>query len=122
MSGLGVLGSMHEGVTGDPSLLLIKSVLDLPTAMIFAASIGGVVGVLALPQMAIQGVILYAASAVVPLTTPAMLANFSACGGIIMLGTALRQFKLLEVPILNMLPGLLLAMPATALWARVMGG
>jgi uncharacterized protein len=118
-SGLGIMGSMREGMTGDPSLLFIKALLDLPTAMLFASSIGAVVGILAVSQFLGQAIILLLASAVVPLTSPAMLADFSACGGIIMLGTGLRQCSLLEVPILSMLPSLFLVMPISALWARL---
>lgn len=121
VSGLGILGSMREGMTGDPSLLFIKALLDLLTAMLFASSIGAVVGVLALPQFLVQAAILLAAVAITPLTTPAMLADFSACGGIIMLGAGLRQSSLLDVPILSMLPGMLLVMPVSALWTRFLG-
>jgi len=118
-SGLGVMGAMREGMTGDPSLLFVKALLDLPTAMLFASGVGAVVGVLAVPQFLLQVGILFAAQAVVPLTTPAMLADFTACGGIIMLGTGLRMCGLLEVPILSMLPSLFLVMPVSALWARL---
>ena len=45
VSSLGVMGPMHEGITGDPSLLLIKALLDFFTAIVFAANIGGVIGV-----------------------------------------------------------------------------
>lgn len=117
-SSLGVLGPIHEGLSGDPSLLLVKTLLDFFTAMVFAANIGGVVGILALPQLALQAALLFLATSISPLTTPAMFANFSACGGMIMLGTGLRQCGLLQTPILSMLPGLVLVMPVTALWAR----
>lgn len=120
VSGLGVMGAIREGMTGDASLLLVKSLLDLPTAMLFAASLGAVAGTLAAPQLLLQLAILLAAKAAIPLTTPAMLADFGACGGIIMLGTGLRMCGLLEVPILSMLPSLLLIMPASALWTLAM--
>lgn len=118
-SGLGVMGAMREGMTGDPALLFVKALLDLPTAMLFASGVGAVMGALAVPQFLLQLCILLAAQAVVPLTTPAMLADFTACGGIIMLGTGLRMCGLLEVPILSMLPSLFLVMPASALWAQL---
>ena len=56
-----------------------------------------------------------------PLTTPAMLADFSACGGIIMLATGLRICGIKIFPIVNMLPALILVMPVSALWARLFG-
>ena len=120
VSGLGVMGAIREGMAGDPALLLVKALLDLPTAMLFAASLGAVAGTLALPQLLLQSAILLAAQAAIPFTTPAMLADFGACGGIIMLGTGLRMCGLLEVPILSMLPSLVLIMPASALWALAM--
>lgn len=119
-SGLGFLGAIREGMAGDSSLLLVKALLDLPTAMLFAASLGAVAGTLAAPQLLIQAAVLLAAKAALPLATPAMLADFGACGGIIMLGTGLRMCGLLETPILSMLPSLLLVMPASALWALAM--
>lgn len=39
-SGTGIFGAMHEGMTGDPSILYIKTVLDLFTAGIFATMLG----------------------------------------------------------------------------------
>ena len=66
VSGLGIIGSMREGLTGECSLLLIKGVLDLFTAMLISASIGSVVGVLAVPQCAIQFALLFGATMLMP--------------------------------------------------------
>lgn len=118
VSGLGIIGSMREGLTGECSLLLIKGVLDLFTAMLIAASIGSVVGVLALPQCCIQFALLFGATILMPYTTPTMFADFSACGGIIMLGAGLRQMGLVQVPLISMLPGLFFVMPLSALWKQ----
>ncbi|MFQ9490252.1 MAG: DUF554 family protein [Bilophila wadsworthia] len=120
VSGLGIIGSMREGLTGECSLLLIKGVLDLFTAMLISASIGSVVGVLAVPQCAIQFALLFGATMLMPYTTPTMFADFSACGGTIMLGAGLRQMGLVQVPILSMLPGLFFVMPLSALWKQIM--
>ena len=120
VSGLGIIGSMREGLTGECSLLLIKGVLDLFTAMLISASIGSVVGVLAVPQCAIQFALLFGATMLMPYTTPTMFADFSACGGIIMLGAGLRQMGLVQAPILSMLPGLFFVMPLSALWKQIM--
>ncbi len=38
-SGTGIFGAMHEGMTGDPNILIAKSFLDFFTAIIFA--VGG---------------------------------------------------------------------------------
>lgn len=119
-SGTSVFGSMNEGITGDPTLLLVKSVLDLFTSAIFAASLGYCVAALTVPQLAVQAA-LYALSALVmPLTTPAMVADFSACGGVIMLATGFRICEIKSFAVANMLPALFIIMPLSALWAKIM--
>ena len=52
-SGTGIYGSIISGMTGDHSILMAKSILDLFTALIFACSLGMVVSVIAIPQMVI---------------------------------------------------------------------
>lgn len=121
VSGMGIFGAMHEGMTGDASILLTKSVLDLFTALIFAADLGILVALIALPQIVIQGGLLAGAYLLVPLLTPAMQADFSACGGLIMLATGMRICGIKIFPIVNMLPALALIMPISALWLRLAG-
>ncbi len=119
-SGLGVLGAIREGMSGDASLLLVKGVLDGVTAMLFAAGIGGVVGVLAIPQFLVQLALFLIATIIAPLATPEMFADFFGCGGLIMMGAALRQFGLVQVPVINMLPALVIVMPVSSLWTTFM--
>lgn len=118
VSGMGVFGSMREGMSGDPTILLAKSVLDLFTALIFAAELGYSVMAIAIPQFAIQGSLFLCATLLVPFVSAHMQADFSACGGIIMFATGLRICGIKLFPIVNMLPALVLAMPASALWSH----
>ncbi len=115
-SGTGIFGSMHEGMTGDASVLIAKSFLDFFTAIIFAASLGLAVALIAVPQLAIQLLLAFGAVFILPLTTPAMQADFSAVGGLMMLATGLRICGIKLFPVANMLPALVLAMPVSALW------
>lgn len=116
-SGTGIFGSMHEGMTGDASVLIAKSFLDLFTATIFAASLGIAVALIAIPQMAIQLLLAFGAVFILPLTTAAMQADFSAVGGLMMLATGLRICGIKLFPVANMLPALVLAMPISSLWS-----
>ena len=50
-SGTGIYGSIVSGMSGDHSVLISKSILDLFTAAIFACSLGMVVGMIAIPQL-----------------------------------------------------------------------
>lgn len=115
-SGTGIFGSMTEGMTGDASILIAKSFLDLFTAAIFATSLGFPVIVIAVPQLIIQLALAYGAVQIMPLTTPEMIADFSAVGGLLMLATGLRICGIKVFPVANMLPGLLFAMPISVLW------
>jgi polyprenyl P-hydroxybenzoate/phenylacrylic acid decarboxylase-like protein len=53
-SGTGIFGAMHEGMTGDPSILYIKTVLDLFTAAIFATMLGFSVMTIGAPLIIVQ--------------------------------------------------------------------
>ena len=121
MSGTGIYGSMSEGMTGDPTLLIVKSILDLFTAPVFASTMGFTVGILVVPQFAIQTLLFLAASLILPLTTPDMLADFSACGGLIMLATGFRICGIKQFPVANMIPALLLVMPLSYCWSIYFG-
>ncbi|MGE5489764.1 MAG: DUF554 domain-containing protein [Actinomycetota bacterium] len=118
-SGMGIFGAMHEGMTGDANILIAKAILDLFTATIFATELGYAVILIAIPQMAIQGLLYASASLVLPMASPNMLADFSASGGVIMLATGLRVCGIKIFPIVNMLPALLLVMPCSALWSHL---
>ncbi|MHA2938189.1 DUF554 domain-containing protein [Vibrio sp. RC27] len=116
-SATGVFGAMNEGMTGDASLLITKSFLDLFTAAIFAISLGFPVAAIALPQFIVQAILYFGAQSILPLTTPEMIADFSAVGGLIMFATGTRICGILSFPIASMLPALVVAMPISFLWA-----
>jgi len=117
ISATGVYGSMTEGMTGDPTLLIAKAILDFFTAPIFASTMGFTVGILVVPQFLVQSLLFAASALILPLTTPDMLADFSACGGIIMLATGFRICGIKQFPVGNMIPALILVMPLSRLWA-----
>ncbi|BBD09528.1 DUF554 domain-containing protein [Desulfovibrio ferrophilus] len=116
MSGTGIYGSMSEGMTGDPTLLIVKSILDFFTAPIFASTMGFSVALLVVPQFAIQALLYLGATLIMPLATPDMLADFSACGGLVMLATGIRICGIKQLPVASMIPALLLAMPLSWVW------
>lgn len=116
MSGTGINGALTEGMTGDPTLLIVKAILDFFTAPIFASTMGYSIGILVIPQLAIQTLLFFGASMILPLP-PDMLADFSACGGLIMLTTGFRICGIKQFPVANMLPALILVMPLSWVWA-----
>ncbi|EBF8344672.1 hypothetical protein GFH76_01455 [Salmonella enterica subsp. enterica] len=115
-SGTGIFGAMHEGMTGDPNILIAKSFLDFFTAIIFACSLGIAVSAICAPMLIIQLTLAACATLILPLTTPAMMGDFSAVGGLLLVATGLRVCGIKMFPVVNMLPALLLAMPISAAW------
>lgn len=117
-SASGIYGSLDAGMTGNVTILLSKSILDLFTAMVFACSLGIVVSFIALPETVILAVLFLAARSIVPLTTPGMIADFKACGGFLLVATGLRIAKIKEFPVADMIPAMVLVMPLSALWTN----
>ena len=115
-SGTGIYGALLSGFNGDHSVLLAKSILDLFTSAIFACSLGAVVSLVAIPQCVIFLLLYFLANLVFPLTTPTMIADFKACGGIIMIATGLRIAGIKDFPIADVIPAMALVMPFSWLW------
>ncbi len=120
-SATGIFGAMNEGMTGDTSLLIVKSILDFFTAAIFATALGYSLAALAIPQLIIQGGLFLLAGRLLPLMTPSMVGDFSACGGLIMVATGFRVAGIKHFHTANMVPALFIAMPISALWTRLLG-
>ncbi len=121
VSTLGIFGALEEGISGDFSLLLIKSILDFFTAIIFAAGIGIITVTAALPQLIIQSALFFAATLLIPITDDIILADFSAAGGMILLATGFKISGIKPFPVVAMLPSLVLIMPFSHLWVRFFG-
>jgi hypothetical protein len=113
---MAILGSIQDGLTGDFSLLATKAVMDGFAAMAFASTMG--VGVLfsAVTLLVFQGGISLLAVQVQNLITPAMIAEMSAAGGVILIGIALSNIlNIRKIRTGNALPALFLAPLFTAI-------
>lgn len=115
-SGTGIYGSIVSGMSGDHTIMITKSILDLFTALIFACSLGLVVSVIAIPQFILFFILFLAAGLIFPLTTPAMINDFKACGGFLMIGAGFRMIKVKMFPTADMIPSMILVMPISYLW------
>ena len=113
---LAVLGAVQDGLTGSLDLLAVKSVLDGFAALAFASALGVGVAFAALPLLLYQGGLSLAAAAVGPLATDAMIAALGAVGGFLVVGIGLRLLEVRAVRVANLLPALVVAPLAVALW------
>jgi uncharacterized membrane protein YqgA involved in biofilm formation len=120
-SGFGWYSTLTEGITGDPSLLMSKAVLDFFTTMIFAASLGKAICAIPLPQCAILLVVFMVGRTLSAYLTPTMFADLSACGGILTLAAGFRVSKIKSLPLVDLMPALILVMPFSMAWSALMG-
>ena len=104
-SGTGIYGALDSGMSGDHTILLSKSIL--------------VIAAVAIPQCVIFLIIFAAAKFIFPLTTPDMIADFKACGGFLLLATGFRIAKIHDFPVADMIPAMVLVMPASWFWVNM---
>jgi len=119
-SGFGWYSALTEGITGDPSLLISKAVLDGFTALVFATTLGAAVCIIPIPQFVILLIVFGAGRLLAPLLTPTMFADLSACGGILTMAAGFRVAKIKSTPLVDLIPALVLIMPFSALWSMMM--
>ncbi|MCV9877968.1 DUF554 domain-containing protein [Brenneria izbisi] len=120
-SGTGVVGALTEGLTGDYQLLIIKSALDVFTALIFSVTLGFAVMSIAIPQLIIQTLLFFSAKLIMPFMTAITMGDFSACGGIIMVAVGLRIAQIKLFAVVNFLPALVLIIPISLYWHKIFG-
>ena len=105
-----ILGSIQDGLTGDYSLLAVKSVLDGFAALAFASTLG--VGVLfsSVIILVYQGGISLLAGELSAIVTDPMMAEMTAAGGVILMGLALSSLlEIKPIRVGNFIPALAVA-------------
>jgi len=116
------LGAIRNGLTGDASLLAIKSVLDGFTAIAFAATLGwGVLLSLAV-ILVYQGGLAAGASLFASLLSDAQLREMNATGGLLLVGVGLKLLRLRDVQVADYLPAIVVAPLLVAIATAVGGG
>lgn len=106
---LAVLGSLEDGLTGDYSLLALKSALDLVAALSFASILGWGVLLSAGTVLVVQGTLTLSAGLLEEVVTEPMVLAMTATGGVLILGLGIMLLEIKEVKVANMLPALLVA-------------
>lgn len=119
VSGTGIYGSLVSGMTGEHTILIAKSILDFFTAMIFACTLGKVTMLISLPQFNVFLLLFFSARFLLPITTPSMIDDFKACGGLLLIATGLRILKIKAFPIADMIPAMIVVFPFSALWTNI---
>lgn len=103
---MAVVGSVQDGLTGDYSMLLSKSILDFIIIIVFASTMG--IGVLfsALPLGIYQGLITLLAVFIAPYMTDSMISSLSLVGSALIFGVGINLIWDNKLRVGNMLPAL----------------
>lgn len=109
-----VLGSIQDGLSGDYTLLAIKSMLDFFGAIGFAAGLGWGVMASVVTVIVVQGGLTLGAGLFAGLLTDPLVREMTAAGGTLMLGIGLRLLDLKRIPVADFLPALVAAPAFTA--------
>ena len=105
---MAIVGSLEDGLTGNPSTLLAKSVLDGIACVIFAASLGKGVYLSALPLLVYEGGITLLARFIRPWLTDALIGQMSCIGSVLIFAVGYNMIVEKKLRVGNLLPAIFL--------------
>lgn len=103
---MAIVGSLEDGLNGDPSILFAKSVLDGISALLFAASLGIGVAASAAPLLIYQGAITLLAQVLRPLLTETLILQLSCIGSILIFSIGVNMIFGKKLKVGNLLPAI----------------
>ncbi len=106
---MAIVGSFDEGLRGDPSVLITKSVLDGFASLALASSFGAGVIFSFVPVFVYQGSLTLFAGAFQSLFSPGLIAQLTAVGGVLILGIGITLLDIKRIKLSNLLPALVVA-------------
>ena len=111
-----IVGSLNAGLRGDHSLIFTKSLLDLFSSMMLAASLG--IGVLCSAAFVLifQGSLVLLSQVIAPVLTEAAIAEITCAGSLMILALGLNLLGITKIKVANLLPAMLVAPFALALY------
>jgi uncharacterized membrane protein YqgA involved in biofilm formation len=116
---LTVLGSISDGLGRGADQLFLKSALDGFAAIAFAASFGWGVGASVAALLVVQGSLTALGAVLGDILPAAEVAALTATGGLMLVGVALRLLRIKQLPVGDLLPGLVVAPLLTAVVAAL---
>lgn len=109
-----VVGSIQEGISGNPEIIYTKSMLDGAASVAFASSLGIGVGFAAITVLVLQGALTLLGGQLTFLLRPEILNELTATGGLLILAIGLLLLDIKRLPVANLLPALVMAVLLTA--------
>ncbi|MFM8425000.1 MAG: DUF554 domain-containing protein, partial [Chloroflexota bacterium] len=107
---MAILGSIQDGLTGDYSLLAVKSTLDGFASIAFASTMGIGVMFSSIIILFYQGGISLLAEGLSTIISDPMMNEMTATGGVLLMGVAVSNLlELKKIRVGNFLPALVVA-------------
>jgi len=113
MGSMTIIGSIEDGLNGNPSILYAKSILDGFASISLASVLGMGVLFSAIPLLLYQGGITLLASLSKTFFTDAVINELSASGGIILIGLGINLLDIRKIKVANLLPSLVISAAIT---------
>ncbi|MDL2207498.1 DUF554 domain-containing protein [Desulfovibrio sp. OttesenSCG-928-F20] len=104
---MAIIGPLQEGLDGDRTVVLTKSMLDFFAAIALGAAYGSGVMFSCLPVLIYQGSITLFAESLRPYLSEGLRAELTAVGGVMILGIGINLLEIKSIRLSNLLPGLL---------------
>ena len=108
-----ILGSIQEGISGNPEIIYTKSMLDGAASVAFASSLGIGVSFAAVTVLVFQGALTLLGAQLAFLLRPEMLNELTATGGLLILAIGLLLLDVRRLPVANLLPALVVVVLLT---------
>ena len=103
---LATMGSIQLGLTGEPSLLQTKSILDGITSIFLAATEGIGVGLSSVAVIAYELILVGLSQFVSPYLSETVTVSMSAVGSLLLVGLAMNLLGITKIKVLNFLPAI----------------
>jgi len=105
---MAIVGSIEDGISGDYSILVIKSLLDFITAMILASVLG--IGVIfsSISVLLYQGAIFLLAREAQGFLQPEVVRSLSMVGNILLIAIGFNFMEIKKIKVANLLPALVI--------------
>ena len=113
---MAIVGSLEDGLNGNPSILFAKSVLDGVAATVFTASLGAGVYLSILAVLVYQGGITLLAGFIRPFLSDLLIGQMSCVGSILIFAIGFNLLGVKKIKVGNLLPAMFL--PIVFLWLK----
>ena len=108
-----IVGSIQEGMSGNPEIIYTKSMLDGAASVAFASSLGIGVSFAAVTVLVLQGALTLLGAQLAFLLRAEILNELTATGGLLILAIGLMLLEVKRIRVANLLPALVVVVLLT---------